>query len=95
VLATRGIVNRLGSSGVKVISIREPWTEVDGLLREGVAFVYRGLVLPELNQSGLVNVPGSAWLGQWPRVNVFGRLPGSKDGKLWKRSGYYARYASK
>ena len=33
--ATRGIVNRLGSYGVKVISIRESWTKVDGLLREG------------------------------------------------------------
>jgi DNA invertase Pin-like site-specific DNA recombinase len=34
VSATFEIFNGLGSSGVKVISIQESWTEVDGPLRE-------------------------------------------------------------
>lgn len=93
VSSTLEIVNRLGSSGVKVISLQESWTEVDGPLRELLLSIVAWVARMESERRSERTKAGLARaVAEGKRL---GRPPGSKDGKRRKRSGYYARYAHK
>lgn len=89
--ATLGIIDRLGKSGVKVISLQEPWTEVSGPLQELllsiVAWVARmkSERRSERTKAGLARVASEG--------RRLGRPKGSKDSKRRRRSGYFARYS--
>ena len=93
VSATLEIINRLGRSGVKVISLQESWTEVDGPLRELLLSIVAWVARMESDRRSERTKAGLARaLAQGKRL---GRPPGSKDRKRRRRSGYYARYALK
>lgn len=90
VAATLGIIDRLGKSGVRVISLQEPWTEAEGPLQELllalVAWVARmgSERRSERTKAGLERAKAEG--------KPLGRPKGAKDGKKLKRSEYFARY---
>jgi DNA invertase Pin-like site-specific DNA recombinase len=91
VAATLEIVDRLGSHGVKVLSLQESWTEVEGPLQELllsiVAWVARmeSQRRSERTKAGLQRARAEG--------KQIGRPRGSADKKRRRRSGYFARYA--
>ncbi|MFQ6029828.1 MAG: recombinase family protein [Dehalococcoidia bacterium] len=91
VAATLEIVDTLGRYGVKVISLQEPWTEVDGPLRELLLSIVAWVAKMESDRkSERTKVGLERTKAQGTRL---GRPPGSKDKRKRRRSGYFARYA--
>ena len=92
VAATLAIIDSLGRHGVKVWSLQESWTEVEGPLQELllsiVAWVARmeSQRRSERTKAGLERAKT-----QGKRL---GRPPGAKDSRRRRRSGYFARYAT-
>ena len=84
-------VNRFLKSGVKVVSLQEPWLDVEGpaweLLLAASAWVakYESQRRSERTKAGLERTKASG--------KTLGRPKGSKDKKKRTRSGYFARYA--
>jgi len=82
-LAILSIIHRLGSHGVKVISLQEPWTEAPGELAEllyaiaGWAARMESQRISERTKAGLAR---AAQQGHYP-----GRPKGAKDTKRRKR----------
>lgn len=91
VAATLEIIERLGRTGVKVLSLQESWTEVEGPMQELLLSIVAWVARMESNRrsertkAGLVRARAEG--------KRIGRPPGSKDTKKRKRSGYFARYA--
>lgn len=91
VAATLELIERLGRSGVKVLSLQESWTEVEGpmqeLLLSIVAWVARmeSARRSERTKAGLARA-----ISEGKRL---GRPTGSKDKKKRSRRGYFARWA--
>lgn len=91
VAATLEIINRLGQYNVKVISLQESWTEVEGPLQElllsVVAWVARmeSERRSERTKAGMERAKAEG--------KQIGRPAGAKDQRKRKRSGYFHRYA--
>ena len=89
--ATLEIVDRLGRSGVRVVSLQEGWSEVDGPLRELLLSIVAWVARMESERRSERTKAGLARaIAQGKKL---GRPSGSKDSKKRKRSGYFARYA--
>ncbi len=84
-LATLQIVDRLGRSGVHVISLQEPWTEAAGELRDlllaivGWVARYESTRRSERTKAGLARATAHG--------KRLGRLPGAKDKRRRRRGG--------
>lgn len=93
VTATLEIVQRLGRHKVRVVSLQEAWTEVEGpmqeLLLSIVAWVARmeSARRSERTKAGLTRARSQG--------KVLGRPVGSKDGRRRSRRGYLLRYTDK
>ena len=89
--ATLEIVNRLTRQGVDLVSLQEPWLEVNGELRElllsVVAWVARweSQRRSERTKAGMDRARAEG--------KQIGRPEGAKDRRRRRRSGYFARYA--
>ena len=93
VSATLQIIDRLGKSGVKVLSLQEQWTEVDGPLKELLLSIVAWVARMESERRSERTKAGlTRAVKEGKRL---GRPPGSKDGKHRRKSGYYARYSDK
>ena len=85
------ILDTFHTHRVKVISLQESWTEIDGPFREMfTACVATFAKFESDRQSERVKAGMERVRAQG---KVLGRPPGSKDGYKRKRRGYYARYA--
>ena len=86
------IVRKFNEFGCEVWSLQEPWTEVQGELRELLLSVVGWVAAmesrrkSERTKAGLERAKANG--------SKLGRPKGSKDQKRRKRSGYYARYAN-
>ncbi|MGH7706135.1 MAG: recombinase family protein [Candidatus Dormibacteria bacterium] len=90
-LATLQLVDRLGRSGVQVISAREPWTEAPGELRELLLAIAAWVARMESQRRSERTLAGLARArAEGKRL---GRPPGAKDRRRRRRSGYYRRWA--
>ena len=89
VAATLEIINRLAQYKVRVLSLQESWTEVEGPLQELLLSIVAWVARMESERrserarAGLARAQGKR----------LGRPPGSKDRKRRQRSGYFQRYA--
>ena len=93
VSAALEIVDRLDKNGVKVISLQESWTEVDGPLKELLLSIVAWVARMESERRSERTKAGlTRAVSEGKRL---GRPPGSKDGKRRRKGGYYARYADK
>ena len=87
------IVDRLAKSGVKVISLQEQWTEVNGPLRKLLLSIVAWVAWMESERCSERTKAGLARaVNEGKRL---GRPPGSKDAMRRRKGGYYARYAAK
>ncbi len=91
VSATLEIINRLGSSGVKVVSLQESWTEVDGPLRELLLSIVAWVARMESERRSERTKAGLARAVNQGRT--LGRPKGAKDSRKRKRTGYLLRYS--
>lgn len=92
VSATLEIIDRLGKSGVQVVSVQESWTEVDGPLRELLLSIVAWVARMESQRRSERVKAGIARARA--EGKTWGRPQGSKDEKKRSRRGYFARYAS-
>ena len=90
-LATLEIIDRLGKSGVRVLSYQETWTEAPGELQE-VLLAIAGWVArmesqrrSERTKAGMERVKREG--------KALGRPPGSRDKKKRSKRGYLLRYS--
>ena len=91
VAATLEIIERLGRYGVKVLSLQESWTEVEGPMQELLLSIVAWVARMESNRRSERTKAGLARaVAEGKRL---GRPPGSKDGKKRSRRGYLLRYA--
>ena len=91
VAATLEIVNRLGQSGVKVWSLQESWTEVEGPLQELLLSIVAWVARMESERRSERTKAGIARART--EGKHIGRPAGAKDKTRRRRSGYFARYA--
>ena len=90
-LATLEIVDRLGRSGVQVISREEGWTEGAGELRDLLLAIAGWVARMESNRRSERTKAGlERARSQGKRL---GRPPGSKDRRKRSRRGYLLRFA--
>ena len=74
-----------------MLSLQEPWTEVEGPMQELLLSIVAWVARIESNRRSERAKAGLARaVSQGKRL---GRPPGSKDKKKRRRSGYFARYA--
>jgi len=91
VAATLEIIERLGRYGVKVLSLQEAWTEVEGPMQELLLSIVAWVARMESNRRSERTKAGLARaVSEGKRL---GRPPGAKDGKKRSRRGYLLRYA--
>jgi DNA invertase Pin-like site-specific DNA recombinase len=91
VSATLEIIERLGRYGVKVLSLQEAWTEVEGPMQELLLSIVAWVARMESNRRSERTKAGlGRAVAEGKRL---GRPTGSKDKKKRKRSGYFARWA--
>ena len=91
VAATLEIIGRLGRYGVKVLSLQEPWTEVEGPMQELLLSIVAWVARMESNRRSERTRAGLARaVAQGKRL---GRPTGSKDRRQRSRRGYLLRYA--
>ena len=91
VAATLEIIERLGRSGVKVQSLQESWTEVEGPMQELLLSIVAWVSRMESNRRSERTKAGlSRALANGSKL---GRPPGSKDKRRRKQSGYFRRWA--
>ncbi len=91
VAATLEIVNRLGQFGVKVWSLQESWTEVEGPLQELLLSIVAWVARMESERRSERTKAGIARARTDGKQ--IGRPAGAKDNTRRRRSGYFARYA--
>ena len=91
VAATLEIVARLGRYGVKVLSLQESWTEVDGAMQELLLSIVAWVARMESNRRSERTKVGLA--RAVAEGKQLGRPPGAKDKKKRSRRGYFARWA--
>ncbi|MGH7705054.1 MAG: recombinase family protein [Candidatus Dormibacteria bacterium] len=92
-LATLGLVDRLGRSGVTVSSLQEPWTEAPGELRELLLAIAAWVARMESHRRSERTRAG---LARAKAAGVrLGRPPGARDKGRRRRSGYLLREARK
>jgi DNA invertase Pin-like site-specific DNA recombinase len=85
------IINRLGQHKVRVISLQESWTEVEGPLQELLLSIVAWVARMESERRSERTLAGLARAkAEGKRL---GRPPGSTDKRKRKRSGYFSRYA--
>ncbi len=91
VAATLEIINRLAQYKVKVWSLHESWTQVEGPLQELLLSIVAWIARmeserrSERTKAGLERAKAAG--------KRLGRPPGSKDGQKRKQSGYFRRWA--
>lgn len=91
VAATLEIVSRLGRSGVRVLSLQESWTEVEGPMQELLLSIVAWVARMESNRRSERTKAGLARaVAEGKRL---GRPAGSKDKRKRSRRGYFARWA--
>ncbi len=91
VAATLEIINRRARYKVRVISLQESWTEVEGPLQELLLSVVAWVARMESQRRSERTLAGLARArAEGKRL---GRPQGSKDKKRRRRSGYFQRYA--
>jgi DNA invertase Pin-like site-specific DNA recombinase len=91
VAATLEIIERLGRYGVKVLSLQESWTEVEGPMQELLLSIVAWVARMESNRRSERTKAGLARaVSEGKRL---GRPVGSKDKKKRSRRGYFARWA--
>ena len=91
VAATLEIIERLGQYGVKVLSLQESWTEVEGPIQELLLSIVAWVARMESNRRSERTKAGLARaVSEGKRL---GRPTGSKDKKKRSRRGYFARWA--
>ncbi len=91
VAATLEIVARLGRSGVRVLSLQESWTEVDGPMQELLLSIVAWVARMESNRRSERTKAGLA--RAVAEGKQLGRPVGAKDKKKRSRRGYFARWA--
>lgn len=92
IAATLEIIQRLGRHQVRVLSLQESWTEVEGPMQELLLSIVAWVARMESNRRSERTKAGLA--RAVAEGKKLGRPPGAKDTKKRKRSGYFARYAS-
>ena len=91
IAATLEIIERLGRYRVKVLSLQESWTEVEGPMQELLLSIVAWVARMESNRRSERTKAGLARaVSQGKRL---GRPVGSKDKKKRSRRGYFARWA--
>ena len=91
VAATLEIVARLGRYGVKVLSLQESWTEVEGPMQELLLSIVAWVARMESNRRSERTKAGLARAVAGGKQ--LGRPVGAKDKKKRSRRGYFARWA--
>lgn len=91
VAATLEIIERLGRYGVKVLSLQESWTEVEGPMQELLLSIVAWVARMESNRRSERTKAGLA--RAVAEGKHLGRPAGSKDKKKRSRRGYFARWA--
>lgn len=91
VAATLEIIQRLGRHQVRVLSLQESWTEVEGPMQELLFSIVAWVAKMESKRRSERTKAGLARAqAQGKRL---GRPAGAKDGKKRSRRGYLLRYA--
>ena len=91
VAATLEIIERLGRYKVKVLSLQESWTEVEGPMQELLLSIVAWVARMESNRRSERTKAGLARaVAEGKRL---GRPPGAKDGKKRSKRGYLLRWA--
>ena len=89
--ATLEVIERLGRYRVKVLSLQESWTEVEGPMQELLLSIVAWVAKMESNRRSERTKAGLARaVAEGKRL---GRPAGSKDKKKRSRRGYFARWA--
>lgn len=85
------IIEHLGRYGVKVLSLQESWTEVEGPMQELLLSIVAWVARMESNRRSERTGAGLARaVAEGKRL---GRPVGAKDTKKRSRRGYFARWA--
>lgn len=91
IAVTLEIIERLGRYRVKVLSLQESWTEVEGPMQELLLSIVAWVATMESNRRSERTKTGLARaVSEGKRL---GRPAGSKDKKKRSRRGYFARWA--
>ena len=85
------IINRLGQHKVRVISLQESWTEVEGPLQELLLSIVAWVAKMESERRSERTLAGLARAKS--NGTVLGRPKGSQDKRKRSRRGYLLRYA--
>ena len=91
VAATLEIIERLGRYQVKVLSLQESWTEVEGPMQELLLSIVAWVARMESQRRSERTKAGMARARA--EGKAIGRPKGSRDGVRRRRAGYFSRYA--
>lgn len=91
IASTLGIVHRLMATGCRLVSLQESWLEAEGSARELLLAVMAWCAQQE---SGRRSERIRAGLARRRAMGLpVGRLPGARDKKRRRRTGYLLRFA--